>query len=130
MHYDALHAFLKALLDAFSLSVHVFINLLSATAVYAIIIRGVQGITPLMVASTEGNLEVVRALLRKGARPNAATIRGSTALIQACHFGKLDVVDELLRHGALVEQANYKNTTALMRASQEGHEVRNHMFFD
>ncbi|KAL3801098.1 hypothetical protein HJC23_002391 [Cyclotella cryptica] len=81
-----------------------------------------KGVTPLMTASTEGNLEVVRELLKRGASPNAVAIRGSTALIQACHFGKLQVVEELLKSGASVEQANYKNTTALMRASQEGHE--------
>ena len=77
-----------------------------------------------MLASQEGTLDVVRALLNKGALPNATTIRGSTALIQASHFGKLPVVKELLNYGALVDQANLKNTTALMRASQEGHEVR------
>ena len=76
-----------------------------------------------MIASQEGTLEVVQALLNEGALPNATTIRGSTPLIQACHFGKFSVVEELLRHGALVDQANLKNTTALMRASQEGHEV-------
>ncbi|KAL7522196.1 hypothetical protein ACHAWX_006884 [Stephanocyclus meneghinianus] len=81
-----------------------------------------KGITPLMTASLEGNLEVVRELLKRGASPNAVAIRGSTALIQACHFGKLQVVEELLKNGASVEQANYKNTTALMRAAQEGHE--------
>lgn len=77
-----------------------------------------------MTASLEGNLEVVRELLKRGASPNAVAIRGSTALIQACHFGKLQVVEELLKNGASVEQANYKNTTALMRAAQEGHEVK------
>eukprot|EP00986_Skeletonema_menzelii_P017871 scaffold22492_cov138-Skeletonema_menzelii.AAC.32 len=81
-----------------------------------------KGITPLMVASQEGNVVIVRALLNKGAKANSTTVRGSTALIQACHFGRLSVVEELLKHGALVEQANYKNTTALMRSSQEGHE--------
>lgn len=83
-----------------------------------------QGITPLMLASQEGILEIVRELLRKGALPNATTNRGSTALIQACHFGKHSVAELLLLHGALVDQPNLKNTTALMRASQEGHEVR------
>ncbi|KAL7554995.1 hypothetical protein ACHAWF_018953 [Thalassiosira exigua] len=82
----------------------------------------VQGITPLMLASQEGSLEVARELLVKGALPNATTIRGSTSLIQACHFGQVEVVEELLRRGAQVDQANFKNTTALMRASQEGHE--------
>ncbi len=81
-----------------------------------------KGITPLMVASQEGNVVIARALLNKGAKANNTTVRGSTALIQACHFGRLSVVEELLKHGALVEQANYKNTTALMRSSQEGHE--------
>ena len=77
-----------------------------------------------MIASQEGSLEVVWALLNGGALPNASTIRGSTALIQACHFGKLSVVEALLLNGAMVDQANLKNTTALMRASQEGHKVR------
>lgn len=83
-----------------------------------------KGVTPLMTASLEGNVEVVHELLERGALPNAVTLRGSTALIQASHFGKYDVVKELLKYGALPEQANYKNTTALMRACQEGHEVR------
>jgi len=78
-----------------------------------------------MIASQEGNLDVVRALLNRGANANTAMPQrsGSTALIQASHFGKLAIVEELLRHGAQVDQANLKNTTALMRACQEGHEV-------
>ncbi len=79
-----------------------------------------------MIASQEGNLDVVRALLNNGAKVNAAMSQrsGTTALIQACHFGKLAIVEELLRCGAYIDQANLKNTTALMRACQEGHEVR------
>ena len=114
-----------------------------------LLILGVQGVTPLMAASLNGDVRLVHALLEEGthpkplklstnrtlelttpnhhannvgAAPNAVSIRGSTALIQASHFGKLEVVEKLIQYGATVEQANYKNTTALMRASQEGHE--------
>jgi len=81
----------------------------------------IKGLTPIILASEKGNLDVVRILLERGANPGAVTTTGSTALIKASHFGHDLVVEFLLRHGAMAGQANYKHTTALMRAAQEGH---------
>lgn len=79
-------------------------------------------VTPLVLASQKGPLEVVKELLFRGASPLTVTLTGSTSLLQAAHFGHLEVVRLLLDNGAMMEMANYKNTTPLMRASQEGRE--------
>jgi ankyrin repeat protein len=82
-----------------------------------------KGVTPLILASQKGNVDVTRALLQQGASPSWVALNGSTAVLQACHFGHLQVLDLLLHYGGLqlMEVANYNDTTPLMRAAQEGH---------
>lgn len=82
-----------------------------------------KGVTPIILASQKGNMDIVTELIKNGANPVAASLTGSTALIQASHFGHFDIVHFLLNHGAIADQSNYKSTTALMRSAQEGHEV-------
>ena len=82
-----------------------------------------KGVTPIIIASQKGNMEIVAELIKNGANPVAASLTGNTALIQASHFGHFDTVHYLLNHGAIANQSNYKSTTALMRSAQEGHEV-------
>lgn len=59
-----------------------------------------EGYTPLMAASSVGNLEMVNLLIKNGARLNAATSSKCTALHYARKNGRLDIVNALLDLGA------------------------------
>jgi ankyrin repeat protein len=60
--------------------------------------RDEAGRTPLMLAVTQGKLEIVRLLLARGADPNVADNAGHTALQQATKRNLQDIA-------ALLEQA-------------------------
>jgi len=77
--------------------------------------------TPLMEASQEGHLELVRYLLEAGARVNATTGTGDTALTYACENGHTDVADLLLQYSALLEHESEGGRTPLMKAARAGH---------
>jgi ankyrin len=51
-------------------------------------------------------VEVVRELLKHGAKVESANKYGSTPLNHAAFNGHLEVVRELLKHGAKVESEN------------------------
>lgn len=60
-------------------------------------------VPPLMTAARVGNVDVVQALLAKGANPNGREpVRQQTALMWAAANAHPEVVDVLLRAGALV----------------------------
>jgi ankyrin repeat protein len=65
----------------------------------------------------KGNLQVVQALLAKGADVNAKGRNATTALIAASQGGFLEVVQALLANGADVNAKDSDGTTALMMAS-------------
>eukprot|EP00935_MAST-01C_sp_MAST-1C-sp1_P001664 g1664.t1 len=85
----------------------------------------INGCTPLIIATQNGHLDVVQALLRHaGINANQArTDDGCTPLIIAAHQGHLDVVQALLGHAGIeVNQARTDNgCTPLFMAAQEGH---------
>jgi len=54
----------------------------------------------LLVAAGDGNLDIVRELLKNGAYVNAKNNVGETALIKASEKGHKDIVDLLLAWGA------------------------------
>ena len=56
--------------------------------------------SPLVLAVSEGKLNVVRYLLDEGANVNARESSGSTPLAEAAYYGHLDVIKELLLRGA------------------------------
>ena len=55
---------------------------------------------PLLLAASEGKLEVVRYLLDEGADVNARANSDSTPLAEAAYYGHVDVIKELLLRGA------------------------------
>jgi uncharacterized protein len=59
-----------------------------------------EGYTPLMAASSVGNLEMVNLLIKNGTRLNAATRSKCTALYYARKNGHLNIVTTLLDLGA------------------------------
>ncbi|BCS30162.1 uncharacterized protein APUU_80465S [Aspergillus puulaauensis] len=64
--------------------------------------RGYYGETPLVAASTEGDLEIVTALLEQGADPSLADMDGQTPLNLASYYGHTEVVKLLIEFDAEV----------------------------
>ena len=58
--------------------------------------RDDNGLSPLMVASFLGNVDIVKLLLQKGADVNARDLQGENALIKASAAGREEVVRLLL----------------------------------
>jgi ankyrin repeat protein len=79
------------------------------------------GGTPLMLASMERHLGVVRVLVDKGASINERGPKGWTALWLACTDGHAPVVRLLLEKGADPTIAAEGGATPLMVASDKGH---------
>jgi len=71
-----------------------------------------SGETPLMVASSRGNVETVRALDgRRKAQWRRKNMGGQTAMMWAIRSVSSAVVDELVKHGADVELASMTGFT-------------------
>lgn len=86
--------------------------------------RNVEGRTPLMHASFEGDLDRIIRLLDEGSDPNARDAGGDTALMFASMGGHFLVVKMLLGHGADPLLRARNGWTALMFAeSRHQHEV-------
>ncbi|PIK60415.1 putative ankyrin repeat and KH domain-containing protein mask [Apostichopus japonicus] len=77
--------------------------------------------TPLMEASQEGQVELVKFLLSKGANVHATTATGDTALTYACENGHTEVASYLLDAGADLEHESEGGRTPLMKAARAGH---------
>ena len=59
-----------------------------------------SGSTPLSLAAMRGQLEIIKILIRRGARVNATNRDGNTALHTAAFFCREDIVKLLLAKGA------------------------------
>jgi len=76
----------------------------------------------LLQAVKEGDTDKLKALIGKGADPNAQDILGSPALIGAACAGHTEMVEALLSAGADVNaKGALVDSTALICASSEGH---------
>ncbi len=87
--------------------------------------RGELNITPLMLAASLGNLEMVRALIEVGADVKATDERDRTPLFYAAYNSDLDrgypeVVKALIDAGAEVEAQIFYGVRALMVAAGSG----------
>jgi hypothetical protein len=76
--------------------------------------------TPLMVASINGRVEVMRVLLAAGARVNLGDAYGMTALMLASRRGQIEAIRVLLAAGAQINQGDARGMTSLMFASAGG----------
>ena len=77
-----------------------------------------SGGSSLMYSANRGYLEVVKALLDKGADVNGKDMHGRTALMRASESGHLEVVKVLLGKGAYVNAKDKYGATALKIASK------------
>jgi hypothetical protein len=76
--------------------------------------------TPLFVVATQGNSEMTRYLLRRGAIPDKAVDDGNTPLMAASGRGFADVASILLSAGAKVDKKTLHGDTALTISVMSG----------
>ncbi|KAF5842872.1 ankyrin repeat-containing domain protein [Dunaliella salina] len=74
------------------------------------------GYTPLLIATANKHLQVVQALLKRGASPDASDEAGICPLFVAAGLGRSDIVKELIDHGASIDQQNKEGWTPLAAA--------------
>ncbi|WP_413818305.1 ankyrin repeat domain-containing protein [Thiomonas sp.] len=80
------------------------------------------GWTPLSYAATRGHTEIVKYLLEHSAYIDAAAPNGSTPLMMAAYFGYDGTVKLLLEEGADPKLKNAMGFTALTLATKMGHQ--------
>jgi len=71
------------------------------------------GVTALLLAARQGNLDAVKVLAEKGADLNKPAGDGSTAMVVAIQNGHYDVARYLVEKGADINKANEKGWTPL-----------------
>ena len=81
-----------------------------------------KGWTPLHRACYHGHLEIIRALLDAGAKPNEAKTRGTgqSPLIFACQKGRVEAARMLLDAGAEIDAVDNDGHTPLAHACSRG----------
>ncbi|KAM6284981.1 M-phase phosphoprotein 8 isoform 4-T4 [Spheniscus humboldti] len=79
-----------------------------------------SGMTLVMLAAAGGHDDLLRVLIRKGAKVNGRQKNGTTALIQAAEKNFLTTVAILLEAGAYVNMQQSSGETALMKACKRG----------
>jgi len=80
------------------------------------------GRTPLILAS-RGYPEIVKMLLARGAKIDAAENDGDLAIAHACESGDLTSAQMLLAAGSDIHHINKNGHSALMLAAREGHDA-------
>ncbi|MGH9840642.1 MAG: ankyrin repeat domain-containing protein [Blastocatellia bacterium] len=76
---------------------------------------------PLMLAAINGKVRMTRALLKAGAKPDAANKNGWTALHYAAFYDHSEVIKALLEARPPVEALSRDRVTPLMTAVRNGH---------
>ncbi len=76
--------------------------------------------TPLMHAARMGNIEVLQALLARGADPASMNADGNGALWFACFADSEECVAELIDAGAPLDSQNVNGATALIYCASTG----------
>ncbi len=80
-----------------------------------------NGVTFLMKAALQGNVERVKTLIRQGANVNAMDKDSETALMAAAFNGNEQIVHILLEKGAIVGIRNNRGASAIDIARLRGH---------
>jgi ankyrin repeat protein len=80
-----------------------------------------EGYTALMASSYFGHLDIVKILLKYGAKINRKNYDGYTALSLASSRGNLDIVKYLVSKRAKINITDYEEKTALFKAINNTH---------
>jgi len=80
----------------------------------------VNSTTPLMHAARIGNIDVLHALLARGADPAVMNADGNGALWFACFANSEECVAELIAAGAPLDSQNVNGATALIYCASAG----------
>mmetsp|Transcript_43015 Transcript_43015/g.71490 ORF Transcript_43015/g.71490 Transcript_43015/m.71490 type:complete len:371 (+) Transcript_43015:164-1276(+) len=81
------------------------------------------GWTALLLACSEGHVDVVNLLIEAGVGINIPKANGATALYVAAYHGHLEITQLLLQHGAMCDQPKFNGATPLYVACQNGHSL-------
>lgn len=107
-----------------------FLDRRSKDEVFSLVHAKTNGATPLIMASRNGHIDVVRYLIefckadkaqQGSVRFDGETIEGAPPLWCAAAAGHLDIVRYLVDTGADVNQTTYTNSTPLRAACFDGH---------
>ena len=79
--------------------------------------KTIDGITPLMYAVQNGDLNTIRILVLNGADVNQEPYDGATAIIAASRYGFIDIVNFLLLNGADVNDRDKEGGSPLLYGS-------------
>lgn len=79
-----------------------------------------DGATAIMYAAANGDLELVKALIKAGADVKLKNQLGTSALTEAAIIGNAPIVDALLKAGADPNFKNFDGETPLMAAARSG----------
>ena len=79
--------------------------------------RNNEGMTPLHIATSRGDIQIVNILINNGAGVDKADIRGTTPLIVACSIGNVEIVNALVAANADVNKVAKHGATPLLMAS-------------
>lgn len=82
---------------------------------------GSHGRSPLMMASTVGDLEMAKLLVEAGADPNFLGLRGTSPLHEASANGDLKIMKFLIDAGSHINSVSEDGITPLMCAAAWGH---------
>ncbi len=92
------------------------INLLAQIAPKQLNLADFKGQTPLMLATEEGDTEMIKVLLKAGADPDKQNYQGVTALHSAIKSGVDSCVDALLDHPCQLDKCTIDGRTPLHTA--------------
>jgi hypothetical protein len=79
-----------------------------------------EGLTPLQVAASFGKTEIVKYLVKEGAKVDLVDEKGNSALLNAVYHDRRDTVKVLADLGADVNLQNKKGDTPLLMAAYYG----------
>lgn len=81
-----------------------------------------NGDTPLIVASREGNINIVREILKYDININALNNDNTNALWASCFANNLEIINELILAGIDINNQNVNGATSLIYASSAAKE--------
>ncbi|HEY6346117.1 MAG TPA: ankyrin repeat domain-containing protein [Bryobacteraceae bacterium] len=109
-----------ALLDAVETGDHAAAIRLATAKGAGVNTADADGSTAIMYAAANGDLELVRALIKAGANVKLANQLGTSAIAEAAIIGNAPIIDALLKAGADPNFRTPNGETPLMEAARSG----------